>query len=260
MLPVAPETIRILVVDDEGSFRQILKMSLTRVGYQVTTACTGRAAVEEFRRNEYDLILLDVMMPEMDGLEVCTEIRKTSDVPIVMLTALSRPDDVVQGFNRGADDYICKPFTFREVEMRLQAILRRMAWIQGKADFQVIARRDIELNDDEQRTMVRGQEVDLTPIEYRLLRELMLNTDRPVHKHDLFEQVWGYSVAGGTNLVEVTVRRLREKIEPEPSNPTYLVTVRGAGYKFVSAPPEREEGPGAAAVPQISVDSGVGEE
>lgn len=232
MFSITPETIRILVVDDEEPFRNLLKMSLARVGYQVQTARTGREAVEELRRNEYDLILLDIMMPEMDGLEACAEIRKTSDVPIVMLTALSRPDDVVMGFNSGADDYIGKPFTFREVEMRLQAILRRMAWIEGKANFEVIVRRDIELNDGEQTVTVRGEETHLTPIEYRLLRELMLNADRPVHKNELFERVWGYSVAGGTNPVEVAVRRLREKIETDPSLPSYLVTVRGAGYKF----------------------------
>ncbi len=234
MLSISPKNVRILVVDDEEPFRNLLQLSLDRVGYQVHTARTGREALNKFQAGEYDLILLDIMMPGMNGLEACVEIRQLSNVPIVMLTALSRPDDIIEGFNSGADDYITKPFTFREVEMRLQAILRRISWNQERPRFQVIVKRDIELDHDEQTVLVRGVEVHLTPIEYRLLRELMVNADRPVHKRALFEEVWGYSVAGGTNLVEVAIRRLREKIEPDPSQPTYLITVRGAGYKFAA--------------------------
>jgi DNA-binding response OmpR family regulator len=172
-------------------------------------------------------------MPEMDGFTTCGELRKRTDVPIVMLTALNRPDDIVHGFNLGADDYITKPFTFREVEVRLQAILRRVNWTPERAASQPVLKvQDIVLNDDVHEVKVRGSIVHLTPIESQLLRTLMNSPDRPVSKEDLFQSVWGYTMAGGTNLVEVAMRRLREKVEEDPSNPTYLLTVRGVGYKF----------------------------
>ena len=171
-------------------------------------------------------------MPGMDGFATCVELSKRSNVPVVMLTALNRPDDIVHGFGLGADDYITKPFTFREVEARLQAIMRRMSWMESQLDLQVLAFHDIVLNDEIHEVRVRGDIVHLTPIEYQLLRYLMSMPDKPVSKQDLFRNVWGYDMAGGTNLVEVAVRRLREKIEKDASSPEYLLTVRGAGYKF----------------------------
>ncbi len=230
-LPIQRE-IRILVVDDEEPLRDLLRISLQKAGYKVIVARDGREALDVFAHNSVDLVLLDVMMPDMDGFEVCTELRKRSDVPVVMLTALNRPDDIVHGFNLGADDYIAKPFTFREVEARIQAILRRISWINERPEFQIISYNGIVLNDDLHEVRVRAELVHLTPTEYQLLRHLMSMPDRPVSKEDLFQTVWGYDLAGGTNLVEVAVRRLREKIEEDPSQPTYLITVRGAGYKF----------------------------
>ena len=224
----------ILVVDDEEPFRELLRMSLERAGYEVTVAKDGLEAIELYSRRPADLVLMDVMMPRLDGLEASARLREMSDVPIVMLTALSRPEDIVHGFDIGADDYIAKPFTFREVEVRLLAILRRIAWSAGESDFNVIALHGIELNDEMQTVAVRSNPVHLTPIEYQLLRELMTNPDRPISKAELFQRVWGYEMVGGTNLVEVAIRRLREKIENDPSSPIYLVTVRGAGYKFSS--------------------------
>ncbi|MDQ3249328.1 MAG: response regulator transcription factor [Chloroflexota bacterium] len=224
--------VRILVVDDEEPLRDLLRISLQKAGYKVVVARNGQEALDMFTRTQVDLVLMDVMMPDMDGFEVCMELRKRSDVPVVMLTALNRPDDIVHGFNLGADDYISKPFTFREVEVRIQAILRRISWINERPEFQIISYNGVLLNDELHEVKVRGDVVHLTPTEYQLLRHLMSMPDRPVSKEDLFQTVWGYDLAGGTNLVEVAVRRLREKIEQDPSQPNYLLTVRGAGYKF----------------------------
>jgi DNA-binding response OmpR family regulator len=224
--------IRILVVEDEEPLRDLLHISLQKSGYIVTTARDGKEALRIFDERTFDLVLLDVMVPEIDGFTLCLELRQRSDVPVVMLSALNRPDDIVYGFGVGADDYICKPFTFKEIEVRLQAILRRVNWANEKVESRVMAFDDIVLNDEMHQVKVRDKVVHLTPTEYQLLRHLMSMPDRPVSKNDLFQTVWGYDLAGGTNLVEVAVRRLREKIEVNPSDPVYLVTVRGAGYKF----------------------------
>lgn len=228
----AQREIRVLVVEDEEPLRELLHVSLQKSGYTVTTSRDGRDALRLFDEQHFDLVLVDVMVPELDGFTLCVELRQRSDVPVVMLSALNRPDDIVYGFSVGADDYICKPFTFREIEVRLQAILRRVNWASEKVESRVMAFDDIVLNDEMHQVKVRDKVVHLTPTEYQLLRHLMSVPDRPVSKNDLFQTVWGYDLAGGTNLVEVAVRRLREKIEVNPSEPVYLVTVRGAGYKF----------------------------
>lgn len=230
-IPHASDTC-IMVVDDDATLRNLLIASLERAGYSTIAAADGEEAIALFEKKNVDLILLDIIMPKMDGFATCEKIRETSDVPIVILSAMSRPDDMVHGFNLGADDYIAKPFTFREVEVRLQAILRRVSWIEEQPTFQVMTTGDIVLNDIEQEVTVRGEKVDLTPIEYQLLYQLMRTPGQPVRKHDLFKGVWGYEETGGTNLVEVAVRRLREKIEDNPSQPSYLLTVRGTGYKL----------------------------
>ena len=231
---IPPHQVHILVVDDEEPLRNLLQISLQRQGYRVVTAPNGIEAIQVLQEQKVDLVLLDVMMPEMDGFTTCTELRKRSDVPIVMLTALNRPDDIVYGFTLGADDYITKPFTFREVEVRLQAILRRINWNSEPPTERLVTLGEITMNEDLHEVQVRGEIVHLTPIEFQLLRRLMSTPDRPVSKDDLFQSVWGYDLAGGTNLVEVAIRRLREKIELDPSTPAYLLTVRGAGYKFNS--------------------------
>ncbi len=237
----AQREIRILVAEDEDPLRELLKISLQRAGYKVITARNGREARQLFETHEIDLVLLDVMMPEIDGFTLCGELRQQSNVPIVMLSALNRPDDIVYGFSLGADDYICKPFTFREIEVRLQAILRRVAWSTERAETRVMSFNDVVLNDELHQVKVCEKTVHLTPTEYQLLRHLMSVPDRPVSKNTLFQTVWGYDLAGGTNLVEVAVRRLREKIEADPSDPIYLVTVRGAGYKFNTQPVAKHE-------------------
>ncbi len=226
--------IRILIADDDEQLRQLLQATLQRAGHHVILAKDGEQALDLFTQQKVDLVILDAMMPKMDGFALCAELRKRSDTPIVMLTALNRPDDIVNGFALGADDYITKPFAFRELEVRLQAIMRRIAWINERPSFRVMMCGDIEMDEDLHEVCVGGQHVHLTNIEYQLLRYLMSEKDRPVSKTDLFRNVWGYDVVGGTNLVEVAVRRLREKIEMNPSTPKYLVTVRGAGYKLTS--------------------------
>lgn len=228
----------ILIAEDEEFLRNLLLVSLEREGFVVAAARDGVDALNSFGSQHFDLVLLDVLMPRMDGFEVCAEIRKRSDVPVVLLTALNSPDDVVQGFELGADDFISKPFTFREVNARIQAILRRIGWSRERPSFLIMQFGDVTLNDEEHTVVVRGEEVHLTPIEYQLLHYLMSNVNRPVSKDKLFHEVWGYDFTGGTNLVEVAMRRLREKIESQPSTPEYLLTVRGAGYKF--ADPEKE--------------------
>lgn len=229
---------RVLVVEDEEFLRNLLFVSLDREGYLVEPVSNGIDALEIFEESSFELVLLDVMMPHMDGFEVCVELRKRSDVPIVMLTALSSSDDIVQGFELGADDFITKPFTFKEVHARLQAILRRIGWSRTRPTFTIMTYGDVVMNDEAHQVTIAGEEVHLTPIEYQLLHFLMSNADRPISKDVLFQEVWGYDFTGGTNLVEVAMRRLREKIEKKPSSPQYLVTVRGAGYKF--AIPESE--------------------
>jgi DNA-binding response OmpR family regulator len=228
----AQKETRILVVDDEEPLRNLLRISLQKSGYTVYTAGNGKEAMEMFKQAPVDLVLLDILMPDMDGYTLCAELRKRSDVPIIMLSALNRPDDVVYGFSLGADDYISKPFQFREVEVRIQAILRRISWLQERPDFNIMAYADIVLDSDTHEVRVRGELVHLTPIEFQLLRYLMKMPDRPISKNELFQDVWGYDLVGDTNLVEVAIRRLREKIEENPSSPTYLLTVRGTGYKF----------------------------
>ncbi len=235
-IPQERKHARILVVDDEDALCHLLRISLEKIGHTVVTATNGREALERLAEDSIDLVLLDIIMPGMDGFEVCRVLREQSDVPIVMLTALNRSDDVVRGFGLGADDYITKPFSFREVQVRIEAILRRVYW----QDRSVVPSRpetgDIVLNTDAHEAQVRGRTVQLTPIEYRLLRYMMGMPNRAVSKSELFRQVWGYDMVGSTNLVEVAVRRLREKIEEDPSNPVYLVTVHGVGYKFHPKP------------------------
>jgi DNA-binding response OmpR family regulator len=226
------EKIIILVVEDEEFLRNLLRISLEKEGYGVCTARDGVEALELYAAHEPDLVLLDIMMPRMDGFAVCQELRKRSDIPVVMLTALNSADDVVHGFDLGADDFITKPFTFKEVGARIQAILRRVLWARERPTFQIMVIGDVQLNDETHEVRVRRHPVHLTPIEYQLLRYLMSHADRPIAKEILFREVWGYDFTGGTNLVEVAMRRLREKIEQNPSEPVYLITVRGAGYKF----------------------------
>lgn len=223
---------RILIAEDEAPLRNLVRMSLEAIGHQVTAVGDGEEALSAFSAEPFDLVILDVMMPRVDGFTVCREIRKHSDAPIIMLTALGSTDDMVKGFELGADDYISKPFTFKEVQARIFAILRRIQWAQDRKTSQVLRNGRVSLDTAAQQATIDGQPVHLTPIELKLLYTLMASPGRVIAKSDLFVDVWGYDFIGGTNLVEVTIRRLREKIETDPSRPTHILTVRGTGYKF----------------------------
>lgn len=229
---VMEDKLNVLVVDDEKLMCDILTMSLQRLGYAVTTASNGFDALDLFEGQEFDLLLLDVMMPDMDGFDVCVEIRKRSDVPIIMLTALSRPDDIVRGLEAGADNYITKPFTFKEVEARIKAILRRTVQSAEPTTFVITELGELRMNDETHEVTVGDEYVELTRTEYRLLQYLMHHPNQTLSKEDLLNNVWGYEIADSPNLVELAVRRLRKKIEDDASNPKRLVTVRGFGYKL----------------------------
>lgn len=225
--------IHVLVVDDEKMIRSLLKMSLQRMGYEVTTAEDGAEALDLCQSQSFDLVLLDILMPNVDGFTVCSELRRVSDVPIIMLTALNRPDDIVRGLELGADNYITKPFTFKEVEARIRAILRRTTNKVEAEPVQVLEHGDVRLDGGMRAATVGGNLVELTRTEYQLLHYLMSHADLPVSKEDLLERVWGYEAADtNSNIVELAIRRLRKKLEEDASQPSRLITVRGVGYKF----------------------------
>lgn len=226
--------IRILVVDDERVMRDLMAMSLRHLGYTVMTAESGPAALALLDLEYFDLVMLDVVMPEMDGFTLLSILRRFSDVPVVMLTAMNRPEDIVRGFELGADNYIGKPFNFKEVEARIRAVLRRATHLLDGASFEVASYGDLYIYNTQQRVEVAGRLVELTPTEFALLQYLAKRGERPTSKEELLKEVWGYSDNDNINLVELAIRRLRTKIEQDPSQPLRVVTVRGVGYKFVT--------------------------
>jgi DNA-binding response OmpR family regulator len=229
---------RILIVDDDPTLVDLLRVALERSGYGVLTALNGIEGEKVFRANPVHLVILDVMMPHRDGFTLCRDLRAISTVPIIMLTARQEVEDIVKGLELGADDYITKPFNLREVTARVGAVLSRVdRHREGEASSRVKTIGEISLDLDRGIAKVRGEEVALTPIELELLYYLMTNAGRLLEREALLRDVWGYDYFGKTNLVDVAMRRLREKIEADPSQPVYLLTVRGQGYRFV-APPE----------------------
>ena len=223
---------KILVVDDEKLLVKGIKFNLENEGYQVECAYDGAAAVELARTVGFDLIILDLMMPEIDGLEACMRIREFSNVPIIMLTARSEDTDKIIGFECGADDYITKPFNILELKARIRAMLRRASGgAQGKAASQITA-GGLTL-DTEQRVAIRdGEVVELTAKEYDLIELLMKNPRRVYSRENLMNVVWGYSYTGDYRTVDVHIRRLREKLERQPAEPEYILTKWGVGYYF----------------------------
>lgn len=224
---------RVLVVDDERPIADILKFNLERAGYEVSVAYDGEQALERASRENPDLVILDIMLPKIDGLNVCRQIRAYSPVPILMLTAKHEEGDKVQGLDLGADDYVTKPFGSRELLARVKALLRRS---QGngaavKAD-EPLACDDLVIDFMGREVRKRGRSVSLTVREFELLKYLALRHGQPFTREALLEDVWGYEYYGDVRTVDVTVRRLREKIEDDASNPGYLLTKRGVGYMF----------------------------
>ena len=223
---------KILVVDDERLLVKGIKFNLENEGYQVECAYDGAAAVELARTGNFDLIILDLMMPEIDGLEACMRIREFSNVPVIMLTARSEDTDKIIGFECGADDYITKPFNILELKARIRAMLRRASGgAQGKAASRITV-GDLTL-DTEQRVAIRdGEAVELTAKEYDLIELLMKNPRRVYSRENLMNVVWGYSYTGDYRTVDVHIRRLREKLERRPAEPEYILTKWGVGYYF----------------------------
>jgi two-component system alkaline phosphatase synthesis response regulator PhoP len=222
---------KILVVDDESAILQTLRFNLERSGYTVVTASDGRSAVAMAQRETPDLVVLDIMLPVLDGVEACKEIRKFSSVPIIMLTAKDQEIDKVLALELGADDYVTKPFALHEFLARVKARLRRQAPIQGGHE-EAISLGQIVLDPSRQQLTVRGNEVALAPKEFALLRVLMENNGRVVTRQTLLDKVWGYDFEGEQQTVSVHIRWLREKIEEDSRNPRLIITVRSRGYMF----------------------------
>lgn len=222
---------RILVVEDEESFSDPLSYLLQKEGYEVAVAGTGPDALAEFDRNGADLVLLDLMLPGLSGVDVCRALRQRSSVPVIMLTAKDSEVDKVVGLEIGADDYVTKPYSGRELLARIKAVLRRRAEPEELLPSRVEAgpvRMDVERHT----VQVDGTEVPLPLKEFELLEMLLRNTGRVLTRGQLIDRVWGSDYVGDTKTLDVHIKRLRAKVEPHPSSPRYIVTVRGLGYKF----------------------------
>ena len=225
----------ILVVDDERVLVKGIKFNLENEGYHVDAGYDGEEAVEKARAGEYDLIILDLMMPRIDGLQACMKIREFSNVPIIMLTAKSEDADKIIGFECGADDYITKPFNILELKARIRALLRRAgAAAQQKKDADRLTRGSITLDLAERSAFRDGARVELTAKEFDLMALLMRNPGRVYSRENLLNLVWGYEYIGEFRTVDVHIRRLREKLEPDPASPEYIMTKWGVGYYFAS--------------------------
>ena len=225
---------KILVVDDEKLLVKGIKFNLENEGYSVDACYDGEEAVSMARTGAYDLIILDLMMPRKDGLEACQEIRGFSTVPIIMLTARSEGADLLMGFESGADDYMTKPFNILELKARVRALLRRASISATAEDSRPgsLSRGPITVEEDRRRVTRDGREIELTMKEFDLIVFLMKNPGRVYSRENLLDLVWGYDYQGDTRTVDVHVRRLREKLEPDPANPRYIVTKWGVGYFF----------------------------
>lgn len=222
---------RILIVEDEESFSDPLSYLLSREGFDVQVVDNGTDAVSEFDRRGADLILLDLMLPGQSGTEVCRQIRQRSDVPVIMLTALDGEIDKVVGLEIGADDYVTKPYSSRELTARIRAVLRRRKE-GGELSGPAVEAGPVRMDLDRHLVSVNGTHVPLPLKEFELLEMLLRNSGRVMTRGQLIERVWGADYVGDTKTLDVHVKRLRGKIEPDPAAPRHLVTVRGLGYKF----------------------------
>ena len=224
---------RVLVVDDEKLIVKGIRFSLEQEGMEVDCAYDGEEAVQKAKENEYDIILLDVMLPKLDGFEVCQQIREFSSVPVIMLTAKGDDMDKILGLEYGADDYITKPFNILEVKARIKAIIRRTKKkAPEKENRKVVEKGDLHLDCDSRRLNIGGKEINLTAKEFDLLELMALNPNNVYSRDHLLNAVWGYDYPGDVRTVDVHIRRLREKIEANPSEPKYVHTKWGVGYYF----------------------------
>lgn len=224
---------KILIVEDEASFSEALEFLLTKEGFTVEVATDGKKALEQFEANGADLILLDLMIPEVSGTEVCRIIRTTSQVPIIMLTAKDAEIDKVVGLELGADDYVTKPYSSRELLARIKAVLRRQSSDQDNSEsIGTLSVGPIRMDIDKHQVTVKGISISLPLREFELLEFLMRNSGRVLTRNQLIDRVWGGDYFGDTKTLDVHVKRLRAKIEADPANPVLLQTIRGLGYKL----------------------------
>ena len=222
----------ILVVEDEETLAESLRYNLAREGYEVTVVGDGRAAVDAHRRNAADLVVLDLMLPSLGGLDVLKQIRSASEAPVVVVTAKDAEADVVAGLELGADDYVTKPFSMRELVSRVRAALRRAYRPPRAPDTLVLEGGPVTMDIDRHEVRVGGELVGFRPKEFELLESLMVRKGRLVARQTLLEEVWGMPFYGDPKTLDVHIRRLREKVESEPRSPEWILTVRGLGYKF----------------------------
>jgi two-component system response regulator MtrA len=220
---------RVLLVEDDPSIREVAGLGLSQAGFRVTTSGDGRGGLIQFRNQRFDLVVLDIMLPELDGYEVCRQIRAESRVPIIMLSAKSDTVDVVVGLELGADDYVTKPFELPELVARARAALRCASAVPEDP---VITRGDLEIDPAAFVARKNGEEVNLTVTEFKLLLEIARRPGQVFTRELLLERVWNYEYLGDSRLVDVAVQRLRAKVEDDPKEPKHIKTVRGVGYRF----------------------------
>lgn len=223
----------ILIVEDEGSLADSVRYNLEREGYAVTVAADGRRALERFREESPSLVILDLMLPEVSGLDVCRSIRAGSDVPIIMVTAKDSEADKVAGLELGADDYVTKPFSVRELVSRVRALLRRTRMQADALPEDVVSGGPVQMDVVRHEVLVSGEAVAFPPKEFELLEVFLRRKGRLLTRDFLIELVWGVDYFGDTKTLDVHVKRLRKKIETDPHHPVHVLTVRGLGYKFV---------------------------
>jgi two-component system response regulator RegX3 len=224
---------RILLVEDEESLAESIRYTFEREGYGVVHASNGRTAIERFNDESFDLVVLDLMLPQVSGLDVCRMIRQRSTVPIIMVTAKDSEADKVTGLELGADDYVTKPFSVRELVSRVRALLRRTRMQTAPAADEVLTGGPIEIDVARHEVRVRGEVVAFPPKEFELLETFLRRKGRLLTRDFLIEEVWGHDYFGDTKTLDVHVKRLRRKVEDDPHQPAFLLTVRGLGYKFV---------------------------
>ena len=229
-----PDSSTILLVDDEDAVQKLLAYPLERDGFRVLQARDGQEALERFEREHVDLVVLDVMLPKLDGLEVCKRLRASSAVPIIMLTARDDELDKVLGLELGADDYITKPFSIREFRSRVRALLRRAASPRPGSDEELIRNKGLTIDLARREVSTNGRDVQLTYVEFELLRTLASHAGRVYTREQLLQALWGGSDYREPRTIDVHVRHLREKLERDPADPEFIVTVRGVGYRFRS--------------------------
>jgi DNA-binding response OmpR family regulator len=223
---------RILLVDDEQSIQTLLSYPLRKDGYHVTSALDGREALQRFDEARFDLVILDLMLPKLDGVEVCRELRARSQVPIIMLTAKGSETDKVAGLEVGADDYITKPFSMREFRSRVKAALRRSRMAGEPLDEEAIDHGELKIDFSRRMVTLHDEEIRVTYVEFEILGALARSPGRVLSRETLLEHVWGDSEYRDPRTVDVHIRHLREKLESDPKDPEFLFTVRGVGYRF----------------------------